>query len=131
MHRRFGRGHEWAERVTAIAAILFVARSARVSKLTGVNREQSYPAKAASKPVDAVAQSKTGRRGRLSAEDFNLIPENQQLAGSSGCIAEETAAHEVDMETIAKSAGRFGAQIPSSKNRPMKPRITRFGSRPA
>jgi hypothetical protein len=97
-----------------------------------VELNQSRPSNAASKPVAAVAPSKTGRRVRLSAEDLKFISENQQLAGFSGCITEETAAHEVYMEAIVGSSARFGAQIPSPspQNRPMKPRITRFGSRP-
>jgi hypothetical protein len=112
-------------------AILFVARSPGVSKLTGVELKQSRPAMAGSKPAAAVAPSKTGRRVRLSSEDLNFISENQQLPRFSRRVSEETAAHEVDMKAIAGSAALFGTQISSAKNRPMKSRITPFGSRPA
>jgi hypothetical protein len=68
---------------------------------------------------------------RPSAADLKFASENQQLAGFSGRISEETARYEVDMNEIAKSAARFGAQVPSSQNRAPKPRITRFGAHPA
>ncbi len=72
---------------------------------------------------------KQGRRVPLSPSDLKFISENQKLAGFSGKITEETATYEADMDVIAESAASLGAQIPSPKNRPQKPRITRFGSR--
>jgi hypothetical protein len=75
--------------------------------------------------------AKPHRRVRLSDEDLKFISENQKLAGFSGRITNATATHEVDMDEIAESAKRFGAQIPSPQNRTPKPRITRFGSHPA
>jgi len=69
------------------------------------------------------------RRVKLSQADLRFISENQRLAGFSGVITAETAAHQPDMDEIAESAMHLGAQIPSPQNRAPKPRITRFGSR--
>jgi len=80
------------------------------------------------KHATADSPAKTGRRVRLSAADLKFISENQKMEGFSGRITEETARHEPDMDVIAGSAARFGAQIPSPRNRAPKPRITRFGS---
>lgn len=76
--------------------------------------------------ADSPAQS--GRRVRLSAADLEFISGNQQMEGFSGRITEETARPQPDMDLIAESAARLGAQIPSPQNRGPKPRITRFGS---
>lgn len=70
------------------------------------------------------------RKRKLTRAELKFISENQRLAGFSGEITPETAAHEVDLDELAKSAARLGAQIPSPKNRRQKPRITRFGSHP-
>ena len=79
----------------------------------------------------AAPPAKTSRRVRATPAQFKFASENQRLSGFPGHISAETAAYEVDMDEIAKSAARFGAQIPSPENRAPKPRITRFGSRPA
>ena len=83
------------------------------------------------KHANAAYPTKTGRRVRFSPAILKFISENQQVAGFSGKISKATAMHEVGMDAIAESAARFGAQIPSTQNRPSKPRITRFGSHPA
>src|ERR1051325_6053531 len=70
------------------------------------------------------------RKRKLTPAELRFISENQRLAGFSGETTSETAAHEVDLDEIAKSSARLGAQIPSPKNRPRKPRITRFGPPP-
>jgi hypothetical protein len=82
------------------------------------------------KHATAVSPAKTGRRMRLSPKVLKFISENQQMEGFSGDITEATAMHEVDMDAVAESAARFGAQIPSPKNRPQKPSIRRFGQHP-
>lgn len=69
------------------------------------------------------------RKRKPSQADLKFISENQKLSGFSGNISPETAAYEVDMDEIATSGERFGAQIPSPENRPQKPRITRWGPR--
>jgi len=65
------------------------------------------------KPATTTSPAKSGRRVRPSAADLKFISENQQLSGFSGRISEEMAMYEVDMDEIAESAARFGAQIPS------------------
>ena len=70
------------------------------------------------------------RKRKLTAADLQFISENMRLSGFSGRITEEIAMHEPDMDAIAESAARFGAQIPSPQNRAARPRITRFGSHP-
>lgn len=67
------------------------------------------------------------RRARVSAEDLKFISENQRLSGFLGKITPAMRAYKPDRRAIAKSAKRFGAQVPSSK-KPAKPRITRFNS---
>ncbi len=83
------------------------------------------------KHVTAASPAKSGRRVRFSAAILKFISENQRLAGFSGQITEKTATHEVDMDAIAESAARHGAQIPSPQKQATRPRITRFGSHPA
>jgi hypothetical protein len=70
------------------------------------------------------------RKRKLTASDLRFISENMMLSGFSGRITKETAMHEPDMDAIAESAARFGAQIPSPQNRAPRPRIARFGSHP-
>jgi hypothetical protein len=67
---------------------------------------------------------------RATPAQLKFASENQQLSGFPGHISEKTAAYEVDMDEIAKSAARFGAQIPSPAKRP-RPRISRFGDHSA
>ncbi len=66
------------------------------------------------------------RKRKLTPAQLKFISENQQLSGLSGRITEETANHEVDVDKLAKSAARLGAQIPG-ESKPSKPRISRWG----
>jgi len=50
-------------------------------------------------------------------EVLKFISENQKLAGFSGHISKETANYEPDMQEIARSAKRFGAQIPKRRSK--------------
>ena len=59
--------------------------------------------------------------GKASLADLEFLSANQQLEGFPGKITEEVAAHQPDLETIAESARRFGAQIPSKQNRKQRP----------
>jgi hypothetical protein len=70
---------------------------------------------------------KTSRRAQLTKADLQFVAENQRLSGFSGEISEATAAYRPDMDEIAKSAKRYGAQIPSPTNRAPSPTIQKFG----
>jgi hypothetical protein len=70
--------------------------------------------------------AKSSRRVRLSAADLKFVSGNQQMAGFSGHISEETANHQPDMVEVAESAKRFNAQVPSPANRPTRPRVRKF-----
>ena len=59
--------------------------------------------------------------GQASLADLQFLSANQQMEGFPGKITEAVAAHEPDMEKIAASARRFGAQIPTEENRKQLP----------
>ncbi len=55
------------------------------------------------------------------AADLEFASANQQLEGFPGKITPEIAAHRPNMDEIAASARRFGAQIPTEENRQKPP----------
>lgn len=58
------------------------------------------------------------RKVRPTPEMLKLVRENQQLSGFTGYISHETAALEIDMDAVAESARKRGAQIPQPKRKP-------------
>ena len=65
---------------------------------------------------------------KLTQADLKFISENMKLSGFSGKITSAIANYEVDMEKIAESARRFGAQIPKSDrdSSRKRPKISRW-----
>ncbi len=57
----------------------------------------------------------------VSAADLEFLSANQQLEGFPGKITPEIAAHRPNMDKIAASARRFGAQVPTKENRQKPP----------
>jgi hypothetical protein len=54
------------------------------------------------------------KREPLMPVDLRLVSESMQLSGFSGKITKAVAEHKPDMQKIAASATRFGAQAPAS-----------------
>jgi ribosomal protein L28 len=78
------------------------------------------------KSPSKLTPGKEPRRVKMSAAVLKFISENQKLSAFSGRITSRTAKHKVDLDAIAESAARIGAQIPG-KSRVMRPRVTHFG----
>ena len=52
-------------------------------------------------------------RARVAKADLAFVSENQQLEGFPGRVSESVAAHQPDIELIARAARKFGAQVPT------------------
>lgn len=79
--------------------------------------------KTPTKPVAEASQPQPS-----SIADLQFLSHNQQLEGFPGKITEDVAAHQPDMKQIAESAKKFGAQVPTEKNRqqpPVLPKVKR------
>lgn len=55
------------------------------------------------------------RKRKPTPDELKFISENQKLSGFSGHISPETAAHEIDLDEIAKAAPHLQAQTPEAQ----------------
>jgi len=57
------------------------------------------------------------RPARALSADLEFVAANERLEGLPGKVTEAVAAHQPNLEGIAESAKRFGAQVPKEANR--------------